>query len=62
MNWISAIIYFNDETDFIILSKLHINICIYKFLEKIVQKKYLIYLYIQTGTTEKYLIYNSMSE
>ena len=32
MNWLNALIYFNDETDFIIWSKLYINICIYKFL------------------------------
>ena len=38
MNCISALIYFNDEIDFIILSKLYINICIYKFFDKIVEK------------------------
>ena len=45
MNWISAFIYFNDVNDFIIWSKLYINNCIYKFLEKIVQNIYLIHLY-----------------
>ena len=41
-------------TDFIIWSKLYmyLNICIYKFLEKMVQKTYLIYPY-----SDKYLIY-----
>ena len=62
MDWIGELIYFNDETDFIIWSKLYIDICINKILEKIVEKIYLIYIYIQTGTTEKYLIINSMSE
>ena len=33
-------------TEFIIWSKLYINICLYKFLGKIVQKKYIIYKYI----------------
>ena len=45
MNWIRELIYFNDKTDFIIWSKFYINICIYKFLEKIVQKMHLIYPY-----------------
>ena len=45
MNWIREIIYFNDKTDFIFLSKWYKNICLYKFLEKIVQKMYLIYQY-----------------
>ena len=36
MNWISAFINFNDETDFMICYKLYIKIYIYKFLEKIV--------------------------
>ena len=46
MNWIGELIHFNDETDFIIWSKLYINICVYKLLEKIVQKIDLIYIYI----------------
>ena len=46
MNWLGALIYFNGETDFIIWSKLFINICIYKFLGKIVQNVFLIYIYI----------------
>ena len=62
MNWIGELIYFIDETDFIIWSKLYINICLYKLLENIVQKIDLIYIYIQTSTTEKYLIINSKSE
>ena len=45
MNYISALIYFNEVTDFIIWSKLYINICIFEFLEKMVQKIYLIYPY-----------------
>ena len=59
MNWLNALIYFNDETNFIIWSKLYINICIYKFLWKIVQKIYLIYIYILTGTCDKHSITNS---
>ena len=39
-------IYFNEVADFVIWSKLYINICLYKFLGKIVQKNYLIYKYI----------------
>ena len=31
-------------------------------MEKIVQKMYLIYIYVQTGTTKKHSITNSMSE
>ena len=62
MNWLNALIYFNDKTDFIIWSKLYINICIYKFLWKIVQKIYLIYIkYLQnlTSTSKKHSITNS---
>ena len=46
MNWIRELIYFNDMTDYIIWSKFYLNICIYKFLEKILQKMYLIYPYL----------------
>ena len=46
MNWIREIIYFNEVTDFIMWSKLYINICLYKFLGNIVQKNYIIYKYI----------------
>ena len=46
MNWLSALFYFNDETDFIICSKLYLNICIYKFLGKKVQKKIISFIYI----------------
>ena len=59
MNWLNALFYFNDETDFIIWLKLYINICIYKFFLKIAQKIYLIYIYIQTGSSEKHWITNS---
>ena len=52
MNRLNSWIYFIDETDFIILSKLYINICIYKFLWKIVQKIYFIYIYILTGNSK----------
>ena len=45
MNWKREIIYFNEVTDFIICSILYINICIYKFLAKMVQKMDLIYPY-----------------
>ena len=43
---VREIIYFNEATDFIIWSKLYINICLYKFLGKIVQKNSIIYKYI----------------
>ena len=43
MVWLNALIYFNDETDFVIWSKLYVNICTYKLLWKIVQKIYLIF-------------------
>ena len=45
-----------------LISEFYIIICIYKFFEETVQKNYFIYQYIQTGTTEKYLINNLMSE
>ena len=51
MKSLNAFIYFNDKTDFIIWSKLYINIYIYKFLWMIVPKIYLIYIYIQTSTS-----------
>ena len=63
MNWLNALIYFNDEADFIIWSKLCINIFVYKFLWKIAQKIYFIYIYIYSDRyLPKKFNYQFMSE
>ena len=66
MNWLNALVYFNDKTDFIILSKLYI---IYKYLHievfmKVSAKNLLnLYIYIYSDQfLRKTFNYQFMSE